>query len=102
MKVLEIEFLEAVVKPGKGSSRGVSENRLRDGGEVKSVAWGPGVAMWREDSALATIVPWENVRFALVQKAGERWPWEEAPAPAKARGQLRQDTGQANQVAKGE
>lgn len=80
MKVLEMEFLEGVRKPGVGGAQGPMDQKFRaaDGALVTARLAGPGVVMERADSPNATFVPWTNIRFAVVERATVEEPKKKA------------------------
>lgn len=69
MKVLQAEFIEAVRMPAKGQGQGEMQSKIQDGGgngRLHPVVKGPGILIEVDDSDVCTMVPWANVRFAVV------------------------------------
>lgn len=79
MKILEVEFLEPVRSPSKGAGRSDMQNKWTTGvpeGPLHCRAMPGYIVMERDGYPAATLIPWANVKFAVVE-------FEETDAKAK-------------------
>lgn len=69
MKILKADFLEPVHSPVKvrGADDYQDKYRHRDEGPLRLRAFGPGLLLEADGMKVATVIPWANVRSALVE-----------------------------------
>lgn len=67
MKIVEAQFMEPVQSPVRGVGGG-STDRFKEKPDAKlhCRVLGPGLILEVEDQPLATVIPWVNVKYALV------------------------------------
>ena len=70
MKIVQAQFMEPIESPITGNGGGMMDKyRAKDGAPLTCRAMGPGLIVEQADreKPRATVVPWGNVRFAVVE-----------------------------------
>lgn len=72
VKILKVDFLEGVLTPKvQGVAEYVEKFRQTDNSKLKLRTFGPGLLMEADGATQATIIPWGNVRSALIELPAE-------------------------------
>lgn len=67
MKVIAVEFLEPVESPVLGRGGGRIDRMRSVEGPMRVRPQGPGLIIEQEGNSRACIVPWANVKYAMVE-----------------------------------